>query len=253
MPAMPIILCDDCYPDLTAPICRRDGLGIEIQSFYDPAHPSRHPDTLAKHTTLLEGILLRSLHAPFGDLCPGSFDAGVRDLARLRFDTAYQVAETLHAGHIVLHDGYVPHTSSPSNYIKRSVEFWQSFLAGHPGEISCHLENLLEYDSKILSEIITQVGSPRLDACLDIGHAYCYSKISPLEWVKQLGAQIGYVHIHSNSGTDDQHLSLQLGSLPVAETLTALRQVAPQALWALEVSPECFPQSLDWLAEHGFM
>ena len=112
---------------------------------------------------------------------------------------------------------------------------------------------MLEYDGVMLSEIITQVSSPRLDACLDIGHAYCNSKISPIEWVRQLGDQIGYVHIHSNDGTADQHLSLEQGTLPVAETLASLRQTSPRALWALEVSPQCFPQSLDWLSAHGFM
>jgi len=69
---------------------------------------------LAHHLALLDDFTgARAIHGPFGDLCPGSFDPLVRGVARTRIRQVFPIAERLRAGHLILHHGYVPNTSSP--------------------------------------------------------------------------------------------------------------------------------------------
>ncbi|MBU3146683.1 hypothetical protein [Clostridium sp. CF012] len=60
----------------------------------------------------------------------GSFDKMIRDVTKYRFeyDYDYDVAEKLMANNIVLHRGYVPKTSYPPNWIKRSIMFFDDFF-----------------------------------------------------------------------------------------------------------------------------
>jgi len=245
---MALYLCDNGHPEEIAPICQRYGCGIEVQAFYNPALLGERPEAVEEHQALLAAIPQRALHGPFGDLCPGSFDALVRELARHRFDGAVAAARALAAGDLILHHGYVPGTSHPPNWVRRSTVFWSTFLQAHPGPLRLHLENLLERDPAMLIDIVDAVRDPRLDACLDVGHVHCHSPLPVTEWIRRLGSRIGYVHLHGNNGDADQHLGLGQGSLDMAEALGALLEYAPQAVWAIEASPvHAVLASLAWL------
>ena len=88
-----LIFCDDAELEDVAPLCQSKNCGIEIQSFYDPELISEKPGSIAEHRQAIAPIELRALHGPFADLCPGSFDAMVREVAGNRFELAYGVAE----------------------------------------------------------------------------------------------------------------------------------------------------------------
>jgi sugar phosphate isomerase/epimerase len=51
----------------------------------------------------------------------------------------------------------------------------------------------------------------------------------------------------------DEHLGLGEGNLPLQETLGALEEYSPKAVWALETDPKRFVSSLNWLADHQFI
>jgi len=248
-----VIICDETEPAKAAEVCEAGGYGIEIQSFYDPAYIVRTPDAVELHRSIVEGISLRSLHGPFGDLCPGSFDVMVRDLARYRYFAAVPVAKRLGVSHMVLHHSYVPHTSLPSLWVKRCIRFWREILRETPESISIHLENFLELDHTMMADLIEAVDSKRLDVCLDIGHAHCYSAQTVVQWIEQLRDKIGYVHMHDNRGEEDEHLALGDGTVPLEDVCNALEEHAPNALWAIETKSEYVEKSLARLREYGFI
>lgn len=247
-----LILCDGGKVEKVAPLCITKGFGIEVQSFHQPNVLEDHTQ-VGYHLAQMAGISLRAMHGPFGDLCPGSFDPMVCEVARVRLEQAYAIARQLDIDHIVLHHGYVPHTSSRAGWIRRSMEFWHSFLAGKSPEVHFYLENLLELDPSIISDVIDGVGSHHLSINLDIGHAHCNSQTPVLQWIEAIGNRIGYLHLHDNHGEADEHLGLGQGQIPMLEVCHALNEYSPDAIWAIEAEGEGINRSLLWLIENGFL
>lgn len=247
-----LFLSDDGHPVETAAISRRHKLGIEVQAFYDPALLEDDPRAVEKHREALGGLSDRALHGCFGDLCPGSFDRMVREVARNRFELSHDIARRLGAQHLILHHGYVPHTSPPATWLKRCTKFWQDFLADKNGGIRFHIENMLELDPGLLADLIDAIGRPWVDANLDIGHVHCNATAGLETWIRGLGSRIGYAHLHDNHGGEDEHLAFGKGTLPLKETLLMLEEVAPSACWCVEVNTECLEESLGWLERNGF-
>ena len=247
------LICDDGKVNEVVPLCKKLGVGIEVQAFYDPRLMEEKPGSLEEHRKAIQGIIPVSMHGCFGDLCPGSFDALVRSVARQRIEQSYGVAVGLGAEHIVFHHGYVPHTSAPAGWIKRSTEFWREFLEGKDPRIRIHLENIHDQDPELLSDVVRSIDRPNLDINLDVGHAHFCSKVSVIQWIERLGPQIGYVHLHDNHGQNDEHLGLGHGTIPFTEVLPALNEKAPDAIWALEAEGEGIGQSLEWLENNGYL
>lgn len=248
-----LLICDDFRVGDLAPFCQTNGWGIEIQSFHDPKYIIRTPDAIGSHRVAISKIGLRSLHGSFGDLCPGSFDSMVRDVARNRFEMGYEVALKLDVSHMVFHHGYVPGTSAPSGWLKRCTMFWNDFLESKPENISFHVENMVEHDPELISDVVASINRPNVDVCLDIGHAHSNSKTPVLKWIERFGKQIGYLHLHDNDGEKDEHLGLGEGSMPLKEICHALLERAPDALWAIEAEGPGIQKSIDWLKENGFL
>lgn len=248
-----VLLCDASQPEQVAPICRKTGLGVEIQSFSNPDYPSERKDAIGYHIDVYDGVFPRSLHGPFGDLSPGSCDQLIRQVTKKRFEFAYHNAQRLQVQHIVLHHGYIPNTNTYNGWLKRSVQFWEEFLRDKDADVTFYLENLLELDPKLLAEVVRTVDHPNLRVCLDLGHAFCHSKHPVQYWVEELGELIGYVHFHDNLGDQDAHLSLGQGRLALDQICYTLERVAPEAIWALEVGPENLEDSLFWLESHGYL
>ena len=246
-----LILCDNCDIAAVLPLAKSEYLGIEMQSFYYPDVLDNPADALAKHLNLLKGFDgLRTMHGPFGDLCPGSFDPMVRQIATHRIEQGLTIAEKLNVDHIVLHHGYVPNTSPPANWITRSCDFWRDILTKVPNKTHIHLENYLDENSDILLELMQKIGDERMGICLDVGHAHAFSKQNAVDWVNTLTANLTYVHLHDNYGSKDDHLLLGQGNLPFREVLDALETHAPGAVWAIETDAS---PSLVWLEKNGFL
>ncbi len=247
-----LLLCDTDHLDAVVPLCHTYQCGLEVQAFYDPELLNHTPDAVQKHRTVLTAIHGQALHGPYGDLCAGSFDPLVRDVARQRFRWAHDRARELSIPDIVLHHGYVPGTSPPTRWLPRWVAFWKELLSTTTPTIRFHLENMLERDPTLLVEVITSLESDQVDVCLDVGHVHCHGTGSVVEWIVKLGSFIGYVHLHDNDGTADQHRGFGLGTLPLLDVCCALQEYAPQALWAIETRPDELAMSVEWLQERGF-
>jgi sugar phosphate isomerase/epimerase len=247
-----ILICDDTKPSEIVDLCRKNKYGIEVQAFYHP-DAYTNPDLLQETENLISDIKLRSLHGPFGDLCPRSFDSEVRNLARKRFNQAWRVAKRLDVSHVVFHHGRVPNAGPLKGYVRRSKDFWLAFLNEHPDNLTIHLENMLESGPEVLCDLIDTINDPLIDANLDIGHAHCNSNTEVIKWVEGLGKRIGYVHLHDNHGDQDEHLGLSQGNIQIKEVCYALEQHTPNAIWAIEAEGKGILQTLDWLYKHGFL
>lgn len=246
-----IIICDDSKPDEVIKICENNNFGLEIQSFHDPR--INITDNIENHKKILKNISLISMHGMFGDLCPGSFDSLVADVAMTRFNQSYQIALQLKVSHLVFHHGYVPHTSSPNGWLNRCNEFWKKFLENKNNNIKIHIENMLDWDPNLLFDLIDKINKPFVDVNLDIGHAHCDSKISIIKWIEKLKNKIGYVHMHDNHGKDDEHLGLGNGTIPIEEVCNALNEYSLNSIWAIEAEGNGIIQSLEWLEKKGFI
>ncbi len=249
-----LLLCVDERVAEAAAFCRGKGLGIEVQAFHDPNYASSTPDAVALHEVALKGISVRAFHGCFADLCPGSIDPMVRDIARKRFEFSYETAMQLDIHNLILHHGFVPHNSSPGGWLQRCSTFWKEFLREKSDKMRFHIENTLDWDPSLLSEVVDAIDDARVDVNLDVGHAHCEGRLPVVEWVERLGDQIGYVHLHDNHGHDDEHLGFGKGTLPLKEVCEALEKEAPNALWAIEVGREedVLP-AFEWLGENGFL
>lgn len=245
-----ILLCDWDNFKYVGSIARKNNVGIEFQSFCEPEILDNPKQTILEHQAYKD-VVYRTMHGAFYDLCPGSFDPLVREVARKRVLQSLEVAEELSICDVVFHHGYVPNTSSPEEWARRSVEFWKSILEQTPERIRLHLENVFEDTPSVIKRLIDQVNSPRLGICLDIGHTHAFSETSVFEWIETLGSRISYVHIHDNNGKKDEHLAIEDGCIPIKRVLDAIETQSNETLWALEQALEDdLIRSFEWIRKN---
>lgn len=247
-----LLICDASTVDRIAPLVRELGVGIEIQAFYQTPVLD-DPEQVPHHRAALEGIALRSMHGPFGGLCPGCRDPKIQEVTRLRIRQAISIAAQLEVQHIVLHHGFAPHTISPTSWVKRSTAFWNDILEDIPTGLQIHIENVLDHGPSPLLDLINAIHQPAVDVNLDIGHCHAISTTDPVTWITTLGNHIGYTHLHNNDGTSDSHRGFANGTADMHAICDALQEHAPNAMWAVEVFGDGLRPSLDWLADQGFM
>ncbi len=248
-----IVLCDDCDPQKVSELCKKYNMGMEIQSFYDPAYIEKNPDAIEEHINFIKDIPVRYFHAPFADLCSGSIDPLVRETALIRYKLALEITTKLNITNIIYHIGNVPNTGSVINWINRSSKLWNNFIETVPDTFNFYFENLFEKDPQIVKDFIESIDSSRMKVCLDIGHVHCYAKSDIVSWIKELGSHIGYIHVHDNNSEKDDHLGISKGTIPFNEVFQALNEYASESVWALEVNLDSMESSIDWLKEHSFI
>lgn len=246
-----LVLCDDGFPEKVLPLCKKYGLGIEIQGFHDPKQVNIKDKILEEYSNILPENISKYMHAPFADLCLGSVSDKIVEATKYYFAYAYEMAKKLNVKRITVHHGYVPKTSYIPGWINRAVAFWNEFLKDK--EIPFDMENMLELDPQIAKEIIDDANNDKLGINLDIGHAHCNSNTDVVDWIKNLGKRITYVHLHDNHGETDEHLGLGKGNINLIKVLTALNEYSPNAVWALECNLEDMEKSIIFLRENKFI
>ena len=255
-----IRLCDTYELDFTVDLCKKYGLGIEVQSFYDPYLENRQA-VIEKHKTKLSDIRGgKSLHAPFWDLNIGSKIKFLREGTLDIFNDAYQIAKELGCTEIVVHNGYIPGTYYEGAWIKRAEQFWNQFFCDKDDSITMCIENQFELYSDMMKAEIDAVGDSRLKVCLDIGHVHANANMKIEDWIKTLGERIGYVHLHNNHGkqsiighNNDEHLGLQDGTMDMKRVLELLEEYAPNAIWNIESNTKSLEESVRYLGELGYL
>lgn len=190
---------------------QRLDIGVEIQDFTEPNLTRKEMvsiiDGYRKVFSRFEGI--KALHGPFLDLKPASPDLQIREVSYKRYLNAIYAAEQLGIDYIIFHSQINPSLNEPfiENLNNRqSKEFWVKILkeTGYRGTIL--VENIFEESPEMLKKYIETVNMPNVRINLDIGHSKL-GKVDLEYWIRELRDYIEYIHIHSNRGVYDEHIS----------------------------------------------
>ncbi|MBQ8955083.1 MAG: sugar phosphate isomerase/epimerase [Clostridia bacterium] len=213
-------------------VCAETGAGIELIEFAVADNLDHLEQSMRKVRRELKGFDIMpelTVHGPFLDLNPASWDSYVYEGTARRFEQAYGAALALGAKKIVLHTGFYPHANFLQGWPERMASFFSGFLENRT-EMQVVMENLFDPFPEPLLEVYERVNNPCFKLCLDIGHAHCYSRVPVTEWAEKLLPALGHVHIHDNGGFDpmkdhpDEHLALGRGTLPLDALFAVLRR-----------------------------
>ena len=247
------------YEKRTAPLCKENGLGIELAEFCITENMDVKFDHVLPHVEYNASMVSeKALHAPYNEMFPMAIDPLVVEVARKRYDQTISYCQRFGAAKMIVHANYIEEEYFPVWFVNRHVEFWKSFLADHPEDITICVENVAERDPELILGILRGVDDSRLRMCLDVGHANL-SGIEPIEWLRICAPYISHYHIHNNVGAPaegkrswgDKHSALGDGNIDMKALLTLAEELTPDATAAIEsYEPE---KSVQWLKDNGFL
>ncbi len=191
-------------------------VGLEIQVF--AYHPNlldgEWKDLVKRYRRLLRGFSReRALHGAFYDMSSASPDGKVQALVRSRYLLSLQIAAELEARTVVFHANYLPFIRRPEylpEWTRGQIAFWTDLLReAERLDLFVALENMWEPRPGIIANLLDEIDSPRMGACLDVGHVYLYTDSTPLSgWIDRLGEWVIHCHINNHRGYYDEHLPL---------------------------------------------
>jgi sugar phosphate isomerase/epimerase len=167
-------------------------------------------------------VSVHAAHMGLNHLC---WDAGIRQITLARYMNAISLARKVGARLVVFHSLYNPLLAGQddSRWVAKSLEFWENLLPlGEEMDACFVIENCWEDRPDHIVALLEAASSPRLKACLDVGHVNAWSSLSPAEWIKALGSHLRHVHLHDNHARFDEHLAVGNGSIDFREVFDAL-------------------------------
>ena len=233
-------------------LARAWGLGLEIAEFCTAWNLDDEFEATDRQVRReLQGIQQATLHGPYNELFPCAIDRKARALAMDRFLQTVQVAAGYGIHKIVFHGAFDPHLYHPDWFIPQSAAFFRQLVPELPQGTVLALENVLEPEPRLLTQIVRQVDSPKLRICLDVGHAQAYSRTSAMDWVDACYPWLTHFHIHNNNGSQDLHGPLFEGVIPMTRLLEKIQLLCPDASMTLEL-PQA-ESSLLWLQQQNIL
>ncbi len=225
-------------------IIKETGCGLETIRFGIAENLDSLNDTIAevKRTLRLFGNPPLTVHGPFLDINPASFDSHARKLTLRRFHEAYTGAVETGAEKIIFHSGMIPNVYFSQGWAEHTAAFWDEFLESH-SDIPVCVENVLDREIEPLLDLVRLVGKrhENFGICLDLGHAQCYSAYPPEKWMGSLAPYIFHIHVHDNHGStqndncrDDQHLAFGDGIMNITEIFKRIKELPRDVSFTVE-------------------
>ncbi len=220
---------------------RESGFSLEIVDFAsvdmlnDEASYRHRRKFYRKELEDFDGGL--SLHGPFLDLKVYSLDHDIRRASRKRVRKALETADRLGAAAVVFHTNFSPLIRNPRYldvWVEKNAAFWRHMLEEYGASI--YLENLWEENPAALGRLLSEVDSPRLGACFDVGHFNVFSRSSLSVWFQALEEFPLRFHLNDNWGNVDRELPPGQGSFPWRELDRQVEKlpVVPDAVLEVE-------------------
>jgi sugar phosphate isomerase/epimerase len=177
---------------------------------------------------LHESCLTITLHAPFVDLSPGSPDPKIGEITRSRFEQVVRLISVFRPQTLVCHAGYDGRRYGYIRdlWVEKSLEMW-TWLAKRVTDegSSLVLENVYEEGPDDMRSVFEHLQKQKVGFCLDTGHQAAFGG-APLEtWIESLGPYIAQVHLHDNSGKQDEHQALGQGTIDFEMLFKKLRTI----------------------------
>ena len=186
---------------------------------------------------LRDAGLCCTIHAPFMDLNPGSFEELLREATLRRFSQVLEVAEILRPEVMVFHPGFDRwrYGEAVDLWLEHSVIAWRYVLerARQIGTVIA-VENIFEEEPGTLKALFEAVDDPLLRHCFDVGHWNLFKQVGMAEWFEALGDRIAEVHIHDNRGTRDDHAPPGEGAIDFGLFFQLMERYAPGAAYTVE-------------------
>ncbi len=211
------------------PLAIEAGIGLELQTFTYQGELAGdwRGELAAEKQALQEHAGPLTMHCMMLDThWEGMADAAAEyaRVYRTNVDIAAELGAKVLVVHPFCHRIAKPHRyDRTKQYRSRQVSFFGEFVAcAEKAGVELVLENLCETEPRVLAEVIEEIDSPFLNACLDVGHANIYGEVPLPAWVERLGPRLRYLHLHDNYGKEDQHLPIGEGTADFPALLKAL-------------------------------
>jgi len=204
---------------------------------------SNHLDSLSLYDfiALYENIkslnLRLSIHAPFIDMSPGSFDEKIRKVTLERFLKVLDIAAIFKPENIIFHTGYIDAIQGWffDMWIDESYKTWKiiiDYCKKLHQKIS--IENVFEKNTVVHERLLKKIKSKLIGVCFDVGHHNVFGEIELEKWFKKFRDKIFEVHIHDNDGTFDWHKAVGEGNIDFYKIFKLIKKYCPEALLTLE-------------------
>jgi len=190
-----------------------------------------------------------SVHAPFHDLNPGALEPLVQEATRKRLRQSISAAAALGGRVLVCHPGYEfwKYGGRDHLWLEQSLLFWPRLieLAAESG-IVVALENIFETRPHTLLDLLTELDTPWLGHCFDVGHWRLFGGTPMDEWFASLGPHLVHLHLHDNRGDRDDHLPVGEGDIDFALLAELVGKLPQRPSMTLEAhSEEALLRSLE--------
>lgn len=194
-------------------------------------------------------------HLPFHGLNLSCADSKVMEYSREVIKEGLEIGTILGCKVAILHSGF------SSQIRPHQVEPWkQRFIASmkelatlaEDEEVVLAIENAYEPDADLMLEVLQAVGSPWLRFCIDLGHAACYSRLAPEEWITTFKDHVISLDFHDNEGLEDEHKACGTGVVGYEVVYETLKDIDGTVNVTMEVNDEDLEPSLEHLRSVGF-
>jgi sugar phosphate isomerase/epimerase len=193
-----------------------------------------------------------TLHGPFWDLCTGSVDPLIRQVARFRLQQFFDLMSILNPVQVVCHTGYDfrHHGFDRKGWLERSLSIWEPLVEqAERMQIPLLIENVWEDGPELHLELLKRASSPYFGFCLDVGHQHSFSRTPLSVWLESLVDFLGEIHLHDNDGRRDAHLPVGKGNIDFEFLFRFLRSRGKSPVLTLEPHNEAdFQETLSGLA-----
>ena len=236
-------------------VIRKHGIGIEFNQFCvsSTLYDCRRDLACRAMQAQLDRLGLKApeqaiCHGPFTEILPESIDTEFAELGIKRVGQAVDGCKKLGVNRLVAHSGYYPTLYFRDWHRDKSIWFWSKLLELCPDDFHVYLENVIDTEPTCLLEVVEKIDDPRLELCLDIGHAHCATepKYTVYDWIKLWGKKIGHFHFHNNNGTGDQHNSIFKGTMFIPDVLACIDETCKDEATITVESRDC-DKTCGWL------
>jgi len=170
-----------------------------------------------------------SVHAPISDVNIASLNERIRESSTLEIIAAMEHAIELNSDTVTFHPGLLSvivsgQEKKSMEKAKRSIRTIDRIM-NEFGVIAA-LENLPQMPAfgfmigKTAKDMAELVEGTEMKICFDIGHANTVNQIDDI--IDMLGDRIVNIHIHDNTGSNDDHMTIGDGNIDFKKVLSKL-------------------------------
>ena len=160
-------------------VVEETGAGVECIDFSISENLDHLEHSLKDYEKRLKriGTEKLTLHGPFLDLNPMTFDREIQKVTEKRYAQAYKAAEYLAASKIVYHTCLYPDAYLLMGWAERTADFFGSFLEDR-STVEVVIENVFDRAWEPMAEMAERVSRANFRLCLDSfyrrNHQYCH-------------------------------------------------------------------------------